>query len=531
MMVKGLRWVLVFAAAVAVRAQEPRPMDQTVSAYHDLVQLVLVEHKSLDPEVIARILKDLKAHWQQYPDAFKNAGDFYLAMGKGDLAVREYEEGVAADSAHKIDYQKRMIEALARQGKLAEARAVDLEILKENPQDPEARRIDAAYRLDKGDVDGAIAELEVVLPQIPTNFMVRFHLGGAYFLRGELEKARVQLEESVRLKSDFMPARIALIQLALKRPDYEGALKYAQDALKVDRDNRVATLLEANSLIHLSRWDEARTLLEKILQANPDQPDALYEMAVLNLGQKHYPAADALFQKCYEAEPGNIRGLQGMVQVRLAQNDPDKALQLLADEAAKHPDKPGVRALQAGIYSSLGQAHSSIGDFSSAIANVKKAHEAVPSDIRYANTLAQLYERSGNDKEAIAAYREVLKINPNEPHVLNNLAFLIARTGGDLDEALAMAERSKQQLADSLDVSDTVGWIYLKKNQVDRALEIFRGLVEKAPGSASFRYHYGMALLRKGDKTGASRELNEALRLGLGAEDEKEIRELIRMVF
>jgi tetratricopeptide (TPR) repeat protein len=515
----------------AVWAQEPRPTDQTISAYHDLVQMVLVEHKSLDPEVIAKILTDLKAHWQQYPDAFKNAGDFYLAMGRGDLAVREYEEGIAADAAHKIDYQKRMIEALVRQGKVEEARAVDLEILKENPQDPDARGMDAAYRIDKGDVDGAIGELEAVVPQIPGNFMARYHLGGAYSLRGEFEKARVQLEEAVLLKSDYLPARIALIQLALKRPDYEGALKYAQDALKVDPDNRVATLLEANALIQLGRWDEARALLEKILKASPDQADALYEMAVLSLGQKRYPEANALFQKCYEVEPGNLRGLQGMVQVRLAQNEPDKAVQLLADEVAKHPDRPGVRVLQAGICFSLGQAYGSKGDIASAIVNVKKAHEIAPSDIRYANALAQLYERSGNDKEAIAAYRDVLKINPNEPHVLNNLAFLIARTGGDLDEALAMAERSKQQLADSLDVSDTIGWIYLTKNQVDRALEIFRGLVEKSASSASFRYHYGMALLQKGDKTGASRELNEALRLRPGVEEEKEIRELIRMVF
>jgi len=506
-------------------------MDQAASAYRDLVQMVLVEHKSLDPEVIAKILKDLKAHWQQYPDAFKNAGDFYLAMGKGDLAVQEYEEGIATDAAHKIDYQKRMIEALVRQGKVEAARAVDLEILKENPRDPEARGMDAAYRIDKADVDGAIAELEAVVPQIPANFMVRFHLGRAYSLRGEFEKARVQLEESARLKSDYLPARIALIQLALKRPDYEGALKYAQDALRVDPDNRVATLLEANALIQLSRWDEARTVLEKILKASPDQSDALYEMAVLNLGQKRYAESDALFQKCWAVEPANIRGLQGMVQVRLAQNEPDKALQLLADEAAKNPDKPGVRALQAGIYFSLGQAYGSKGDIASAIANVKKAHETAPSDIRYANALAQLYERSGNGKEAVAAYREVLKIKPDEPYVLNNVAFLIAKTGGDLDDALAMAERSKQQLADSPDVSDTIGWIYLKKNQVDRALEIFRVLVEKSPGSASFHYHYGMALLQKGDKTGASRELNEALQLRPGAEDEKEIRELIRMVF
>ncbi len=63
---------------------------------------------------------------------------------------------------------------------------------------------------------------------------------------------------------------------------------------------------------------------------------------------------------------------------------------------------------------------------------------------------------------------------------LNNLAFLMAETGGDLDDALTKAQRAKQLLPSLYEISDTLGWIYLKKNLADKAIDIFKDLVAKA---------------------------------------------------
>ncbi|MCV5779169.1 hypothetical protein OFN45_33200, partial [Escherichia coli] len=48
------------------------------------------------------------------------------------------------------------------------------------------------------------------------------------------------------------------------------------------------------------------------------------------------------------------------------------------------------------------------------------------------------------------------------------------------------------------------------------AVEQLRRAVAKAGNSPVYRYHLGMALLGLGDKEGARRELQEALRLGEG---------------
>ena len=77
------------------------------------------------------------------------------------------------------------------------------------------------------------------------------------------------------------------------------------------------------------------------------------------------------------------------------------------------------------------------------------------------------------------------------------------------------------------EVSDTLGWIYLKKNMSDNAMDIFQGLVNKMPGNSTYRFHLGMALAQKGDKPKALGELQQALRSSPSKEEENKIKDLI----
>ena len=91
-----------------------------------------------------------------------------------------------------------------------------------------------------------------------------------------------------------------------------------------------------------------------------------------------------------------------------------------------------------------------------------------------------------------------------------------------------MAQRARQLLTIPVpEVSDTLGWIYLKKNLPDNAIEIFRDLVAKQPNQTTFRYHLGMAFAQKGDKAHALQELKKALEGSPSDEERKNIKDLI----
>jgi predicted Zn-dependent protease len=93
-----------------------------------------------------------------------------------------------------------------------------------------------------------------------------------------------------------------------------------------------------------------------------------------------------------------------------------------------------------------------------------------------------------------------------------------------------MAQRAKQQMPTDSNVADTLGWIYIKKNLSDNAINIFKELVRQEPDKSTFRYHLAMALAQKGDKPAAKKELEAALKSKPAKDEEQKIRELLAKV-
>jgi tetratricopeptide (TPR) repeat protein len=124
---------------------------------------------------------------------------------------------------------------------------------------------------------------------------------------------------------------------------------------------------------------------------------------------------------------------------------------------------------------------------------------------------------------------------------LNNLAWLIADQGGDLDVALTYVQKAMQnaqrvrkspsepsQIPD--EISDTLGWIYLKKRLTPEALGIYDGLVARQPKNSTFRYHRGLVLLQKGDKIEAKKEFQTALLNKPQPDEQKKINEALAKI-
>jgi tetratricopeptide (TPR) repeat protein len=507
------------------------------------------------------ILNEIKSHAKEYPQAYTTVGDFYLRMGDGDSAIREYREGMSKDAKRKTDYEKRIIEVLMRQGKRTDAAELNSQILKDDPNDNDARGLAATFMLDKGDVTKSLAELQAVVTHSPDNPIAQYNLGRVHAARGEWEQARQHYQKAIDLRADYTIARLSLAQLQLSQGDFDASLKGSQQVLTYDRNSTGARLIASAAFMGQKKFAEARQLLDSMLKANPSAPDVLFQVGVLDLAESKYKEAEDSFRHAYELNPANPRGLMGMVETELALNHPDQAMKLLQTESAKAPNRTdllvalGNTAIRAGkydesisyfnkvaallpkgskaqgdVYLRIGEAYRRKGDPASAIAFLQKAREIMPENTGVLATMGLVFDSAGRWSEARQVYEVFLKLDPSSPRsgmVLNNLAFLMCEHGGDLDDALTKAQRAKQLLPDLTEVSDTLGWIYLKKNLTDNAIEIFRDLVNKVPNQAVFRYHLGMAYSQKGDKTHALKELQDALKYNPTKEDRDKIQQLI----
>jgi len=506
-----------------------------------------------------KTLQEIKAHAAEYARAYLDVGDFYYRLGDADSAIHEYREGMTKDPKRKADYQKRIIEVLMRQGKRSEAASMNDQILKENANDPDAKSLDASLKLDRGDIVHALAELQQVVTQSPDNPVAHFNLGRAYAMRREWEQARQQFSQAIELRGDYLQARLAMAQLQAARGDYESAIKAAQQALGIDRNNLTARLIQSAALINLKRYADARTMLDALLAANPNSPDILFQLAVVNMVENKYKDAEATFRKVYDLNPANPRGLLGLTEAYVTEGKTDQAMATLKAESDKAPTRLDLQVAMADMAARTGQFDQAIqyykkvadslepaakqradvmlrmgeayrrkGDLENAIACLEKARVVYPESIMVLSNLALVLDQAQRWTEAKKVYQVALNLEPNNAVALNNLAYLEAEHGGDLNEAQTLAQRAKQFLPDRPEISDTLGWIYLKRNLADNAADIFTELVRTNPHSSTFHYHLGQAYNQKGDRGAAVRELNSALRQNPPAQEEKDIKELLR---
>jgi tetratricopeptide (TPR) repeat protein len=504
------------------------------------------------------VLQQIKGHAKDFDLAYMTVGDFYLRMGDGDSAIREYKEGMAKDPKKKSSYQKRWIEVLMRQGKPSEAAEINAAILKENPNDNDARGLAASFLLEKGDIAKALQELQAVVTRAPDNPVAHYNLGRAHAARGESEQARQQFEKAIELKPDYLIARLALSQLQVVRGEFERALKTAEDILKFDPGNINARLVESAALMGQKKYSDSRAMLGNMMKAYPSSPDVQFQLGVVSLAESKFKDAEEAFRKAYQLNPANSRGLMGIVETFMAQKKEDDALKLLQAESDKAPNRidllmaMGNTAVRAGkydfaiqtynrmlglldkgtkaqgeVYLRIGVTQRRKGDLNGAVQSLMKARETLPDNVNVLQELALVLDGAGQPKEAKRVYEATLKIDPNNAIVLNNLAFLLAESGDNLEEALTKATRAKQLLPGLAEISDTLGWIYLKKNMSDNAVEIFKDLVNKQPNHSTYHYHLGLAYSQKGDKSRAVEQLREALKNKPAKDEKDKIEQLI----
>ncbi|HVV71870.1 MAG TPA: tetratricopeptide repeat protein, partial [Verrucomicrobiae bacterium] len=426
------------------------------------------------------------------------------------------------------------------------------------PNDNDARGLAAALLLDRGEVQKAISELQAVVTTAPDNFVARYNLGRAHVARGEWEQARQDFNEAIRTRPNYLPARLAMAQLQASRNENEQALKSVTEILQLDPNNFNARLIQTAALMGQKKYAEAHQLLNGMLKSSPNSPDATFQLGTVNLLEHNYKQAEEAFRKSYQLSPANPRGLMGVVEIYMAQDKPDQALKILSDEAERFPNRLDIRlalantSVRAGrfdaavsefnkviaglpknsksageIYLRLGETYRRKGDLTNAISALDSARKVLPENPTVMSTLALTLDAAGQKTAARQMYEQTIKFEPNNGVALNNLAFLIAETGGDLDQALTFAQRAKQMLPNLFEISDTLGMIYLKKNLSDNAVDIFKELVQKQPAHSTYRYHLGMALEQKGDRSGAQKALQQALKDNPSKEEEGKIKELL----
>ncbi len=511
------------------------------------------------PEMKAT-LERLTSNPKDFPDGNREVGDFYFRIRDLDAAAMAFTKGMNSDSKNKAMYQRRLVETLSAQGKGNEALALTDQILKDNDKDPEALAMRASLWLRTGrkeQLSAAINDMQSVLSKMPENFVLRYNLGRALFAKGDIDAAKVQYQDSIKLRADYMPPRLALGQIQLQKGEIAAALQTSNEMLILQPNDQSAQLLHTTALLANKDFTQARAGLEAVLKVNPESRDAKFQLAMTYFGQKEYKKAEEIFRQLMALNPPDPRGLMGLTETFMALLQYDSAIKLMKDQLAKNPDRLDYHLAIGNISARMGKYDDAMSEFrivqskspnssdiliklgevckmkkdeNCALDYFRKAAAINEKDPNPRLRLALLYDSMGMRAQARPLYEDILKIEPDNWISLNNLAYILAEEGKDLDQALTLVQRAKQKQPNDPNVSDTMGWIYIKKNLSDPAIQIYKDLTAKDGSVSTWHYHLGMALYQHGDKVEAKKALTVALAKNPAKDEAGKIKELLAKI-
>jgi tetratricopeptide (TPR) repeat protein len=512
------------------------------------------------PREAAQEIQYLVGNPKDFPTAFLDAGGFYFRAQNWAEAARYFEEGAKANPSAKIEYQKKLADVHLAKGDIPGAIAILDTALAENPKDAGARASRALLRLnsiEQAEIASAAETFASLVKEDPSNGTFHFYMGRANIARGQLADAEKNFRDTLRHLPNFAAAQLALIETQLDLRQYSVALGQVQEFLAKYPQHPRGRLLSAATQVGLGNFKIARAELASLISQFPQFGEARLQAALLDIAEKKYPEAEKSLLGFYRPKQNDPRVLRAFTELYFAQQQTDKALALLQRDLNDGSLQPmrtrqilAEAAVRAGrldlaidsykqmfqdpmtkssdLHYHIGSIYFSKGDVKNAMTHLEQAREAAPKDPVVLTTLGSVLEGVGQASRAQQLYRDSLLVDPENPVALNNLAFNIAQNGGNLDDALKYAERALQKLPDHPMVSDTIGYIYVKKNMPDAAIQVFQNLVRKDPSSPVLRYHFAEALLQKGEREKAKAELQAALSQGPTPSQEAKIKELLK---
>jgi len=527
--------------------------------------------------VIRKVLNDKKS----FPQAHQIVGDFYVRSQQFEKAMTEYQAGAAEDPKESVKYKQRLVALQAYRNHPAEAAQMAKELSEQHPKDLSVSEMYASILLQTGqraDAAKSLEELKTLVGKNPSDPVLHLDLARAYFSLNEKDKALTEALEAVHSEQKSPNARVGVLvpsqtvaaRIYEDRGQHAKAMELADFVLSAQPGNPDAVLIRDRALIGTGQTEKAQPELENLVKQFPKLNDAHLQLASLYLGQKAYDKAQAEFEVLNNATPPDIRGFVGLQTVKLATGKGEDAVKVMQDLVLKNPtvlpyryELANFQAALAGQYWNTNTARSKdllqnaadnykeilkttansaevwlrlgvmqrqMGQYDAALASFEQAGNADPKSVQAFLNQALICDALDKKKEANDSYNKVLAIDPDNALALNNLAYMQADLGTNLDQAMTYAERAKKRAPENPDVSDTLGYVYYRKNLNGEAVRIFRQLSQDHPQNALFRLHLAMALLQQGDKQAARDEAAKALQSAVTPDEKNKINSFVSKI-
>ena len=503
--------------------------------------------------------------------------DLLYRLMLAEIAGQRGELKVAVDNyveAARLSRDPRVAERATRIAVYARDDAAALEVARLwaelEPDNVEARQVAAAMLVRRGDVAGALAQLEKVVElrsgerayQLITSLLSKeknkdtalavmealvarraddaqalYAYAQLASFMGEQARAAEAVDRALALKPGWTPAVILKSSILARQKDTAGSLALLESALEERPDDTDLRLYYARRLVDERRLREARAQFLRVLESSPDNTDALYAVGLLSVELNDTDTAVRQFERLVKTGRRVAESSFFLGQIEETRKNYDRALMW-------------YRVVRSGQYWLDAQIRTAVvyfrqGDLERARAHL---HNIEPNSagmevrlrlaesdlLREADRLQEAFDvltdalgDMPHNKELLYAralvaekldrldvteadLRAILEREPDNAQALNALGYTLADRSDRLDEALQYIERAYKLRPDDPAIIDSMGWVHYRLGNYEEALKYLTRAFELM-NDPEIAAHLGEVLWVTGDRDGAREVWNKAV--------------------
>lgn len=351
-------------------------------------------------------------------------GELLLEQRHARAASEAFETALRVDPSHAPAHRG-LAEALEAARDLDGAAREWRWCHERDPQDPRPLAGLGRVALEAGDAGAAAAYLARARDLGDESNQVLAGLTEAVDQAGNLEQARVLLEELIARGGASDPQRIALGRLYLRAGDPARALSQARALTANDdatSDSAAEALdLEADALDAMGEVEPALDARVRLAGVAPDHPGARRKYADLLARAGRGAEARQVLTALLEDSPLDLEVRRALIEQEVQARRGNSALRLLQAGIELHRDQPDLPARAARILWRRGE-------LSQALRHALAASDLAPEDGALRALVGDLHREVGSPNAAIEQYEAALEHGHDTPELRLNLGLALAST-------------------------------------------------------------------------------------------------------
>jgi len=351
-------------------------------------------------------------------------------------------------------------------------------------------------------------------------------LGTIYEARGNSVEAVKCWERCLKLNPKFAMAYHRLCMNAIKKTEYEEAIRLGRKADEIDPTMSGVHGSMGRALLYLGKPREAAVELEKEVRISPRASLEFFLLGQAYLQLNEYEKAKTNYEKAAQLDPNDPRTYYSLATAcdKLGESDKAQEYQEKFDKLKteewnalrrgliRYDELAVLRGRVAAVRLGAGRRYFQSGNAAKAEEHLRRSLVLAPANSLCLRELARFYQIAHREQDALAVCERLRAVEPGDVINLLNIGVANARLQR-FDAAEAALQKAMELAPRQVETYQALAGVYLKTG---RKLPEARSLAETAvrlqPTAANYRL-LAEACDKNGDGQGALSAMERAIAL------------------